>query len=61
MLSFGLYDMYSWFHEYEDGRTLIFITYRVEGWYGELYFSNRESQVYYHGSLYVSEEAAASM
>lgn len=61
ILSFGLYDMYSWFHEYEDGRTLIFITYYIEGWYGELYFSNWKSKIYYHGSLYVSEEAAASM
>lgn len=60
-ISFGFNDMQKWFKFYENGRDLLFICYQINNWYGILYFSIKNSDIYYHGSEYISEEAAASM
>lgn len=51
----------NWFHECEDGRPLLFISYQVHSWYADLYFSIKDGKLMYHGSEYVSETGAASM
>lgn len=60
-ISFGFDDMQKWFKFYENGRDLLFICYQINNWYGILYFSIKNSDIYYHGSEYISESAAASM
>lgn len=51
----------NWFHECEDGRPLLLISYQVRSWYADLYFSIKDGKLLYHGSEYVSETGAASM
>lgn len=54
-------DLFNWFHECEDGRPLLFISYENRSWYADLYFSIKDGKLLYHGSEYISETGAASM
>lgn len=51
----------NWFHECEDGRPLLFISYQNRSWYADLYFSIKDGKLLYHGPEYVSATMAASM